>query len=141
MCSLSRATPPMSKTTASGSTFLRSSFQAVRSSCRWGECRAPSSASASGCPVGERDAVEREPEQLGEARLTRAVEARDPGVRQLGAAGLVELDRDAAQQPHVLLVDAVRHPAGGSDGLSGQPPVMMYSETSAASFSGVCSWK
>ena len=57
--------------------------------------------------VRELDAVEREAEELGEARLARAVEAGDPAGRQVGAAGAVELVGDRLQQRDVMLVDAL----------------------------------
>jgi hypothetical protein len=60
-----------------------------------------------GAPVGEGDAVEGEAEELGEAGLSGAVEAGDPGRRQLRAAGFVELGAQGAQEAHVLLVDAL----------------------------------
>jgi hypothetical protein len=57
--------------------------------------------------VRELDAVEREAEELGEARLARAVEAGDPAGRQIGAAGAVELVGDRLQQRDVMLVDTL----------------------------------
>jgi hypothetical protein len=75
--------------------------------------------------VGQALVVEREPEELGEARLARAIEPGDPRRGELGAAGLVELADDVGQQPDVVLVDAllavmkVAHgPAAGDDVLA-----------------------
>ena len=64
------------------------------------------------CAVGKHDAVEREPHELGKARLARAVEARDPGGRELGPDLLRHLVGDALQQAHELLVDTVGPDAG-----------------------------
>jgi len=57
--------------------------------------------------VREQGAVEREAEELGEARLARAVGAGDPAGRQVGAAGAVELVGDRVQQRDIMLVDAL----------------------------------
>jgi hypothetical protein len=127
MCSSSRATPPMSKTTAIGSIFVRRRLQASAQLGGAGRGVAgDSQASASERPSGS-DAVEGEAEELGEARLAGAVEARDPGAGQLGAAGLVEFGGDVGEQADVLLVDAAGHaavvgvtlgPAAGDDVLA-----------------------
>ncbi|MBK7079163.1 MAG: hypothetical protein IPH44_43555 [Myxococcales bacterium] len=87
------------------------------------------------------DPVEREAQEFGEARLTRAVEAGDPGRGlELEAARLGQLAADAVEQADVLLVDAARDPlvvrvigreAAGDD-------VLVDLRRSLA---GVCSWK
>jgi hypothetical protein len=62
--------------------------------------------------VGQNHAVEGQPEQLGEAGLARAVEARDPARGQLGTAVLIELGGNPAQQAHELFMNAARAGAG-----------------------------
>ena len=57
--------------------------------------------------VRELVAVEREAEELGEARLAGAVEAGDPAGRQIGTSGAVELVGDRPQQRDIMLVDAL----------------------------------
>jgi hypothetical protein len=61
--------------------------------------------------VGQAHAVEGQAQELGEARLTGAVEAGDPAGGQLGAALLVQLARQRLEQVHQLLVDAGLHAA------------------------------
>ena len=66
--------------------------------------------------VWKHDTVEREAQELGEAGLARAIEARDPRRGQLWASGPGEVGRHVGEQPHVLLVNAPRHTRRGWDG-------------------------
>ena len=74
--------------------------------------------------IRQRHAIEGQAEQLGEDRLTRSKETRDPGGGQLRAPWLFQLAADPPQQAHVLLMDAIGHalaigvplrPAAGDD--------------------------
>jgi hypothetical protein len=82
-----------------------------------------------GAAIGQHDVVvEGEAQQLGKARLARAVEARDPGGGQLGAAGAVELVGDGGQQVDVLLVDALGYalPVGVLGGVAAGDDVLTH---------------
>jgi hypothetical protein len=60
-----------------------------------------------GGAIGQRAAIKRKAQELGEARLARTVEARDPAGGKLGTPVLAELRAHGGQEVHELLVNAL----------------------------------
>ena len=94
-----------------------------------------------GLAVGEHHAVEREPEELGEARLAGAVEAGDPRRRKLGAPLLLQLLGDAPEEVDELLVDARLHPARTRVVVGIAPRDDVLADLRVRAWRALCSWK
>jgi hypothetical protein len=100
----------MSNTTAIGSICARRRGVGVLQLARQRRGVATQPGLGQRATAGQLDAVEGQAQELGEARLARAVEARDPRRRlELEAVRLGQLAADAGEQADVLLVDAAGH--------------------------------